>query len=411
MEGYGEKISSPPLILLILCYYSLMSYHPFSTLPPPKPDPLFAIAAEAEKAGPAAINGTIGIFMDEEGKPLVLPSICKTLTHLQKHLLDFNYSYPLLTGLPKFQQAVIDLIAEPKDVVASIAATGGTGALALNLRLLKMLLGEGSDEIVVTVPGWVNDLPLCRWAGFKTVEAPYIIDGVASVDAIIEAVEARTKPFGILLQVGCHNPTGLDLTTEQWNSLLDALEKKQCVVLFDFAYQGFKSEPEEDRFPIGLCIDRGIPTLVSWSASKNHSIYGLRTGLAAAFVKDETEKKTVEGTYCTIVRGLHSSSPTFGQAIVALTQQMHPDEWLSDLRDARDILKRKRDLLIKNLPARFTPSLRGYGMYAMLPLSPQQVLRLKTEHKVFMTSAGRINIAGIPEVKIPLLCEKIASVL
>lgn len=388
-----------------------MSFHPFSSLPTPKPDPLFAIAAEAEKAGAEAINGTLGIFMDEDGKPLVLPSVCKTLTHLQKHLLDFNYSYPLLTGLPKFQQAVIDLIAEPNDVVASIASTGGTGALAINLRLLKMLLGEGNDEIVVSVPGWANDLPLCRWAGLQTVEAPYIIDGIASVDAIIAAVEARSKPFGILLQVGCHNPTGLDFTNEQWNDLFVALEKKHCVVLFDFAYQGFKDEPKDDCLPIRMCIDRGVTTLVSWSASKNHSIYGLRTGLAGAFVKDIAEQKAVEGTYSMITRGIHSAAPTFGQAIVALTQKMHPDEWLSDLRDAREIMKRKRILLLKYLPENFHASLRGHGMYAMLPLTPEQVLRLKTEHKVFMTLAGRINIAGIPERRIGELAEKIGRVL
>ncbi len=383
---------------------------PFASLPPPKPDPLFAIAAEAQKAGPEAINGTLGIYMDEDGVPLVFPSVLKVLEHLERHIQSFNYSYPPLNGLPKFQQAVVDLLSSPEDVVASIASTGGTGALALNLRLLKMLLGEGNDDIIVSLPAWANHLPVCKWAGLKVIEAPYIVDGKASADGIIETIKKRTKPFGILLQVGCHNPTGLDLSEAQWIEMFDALQSKQCVVLLDFAYQGFKDEPEEDRRPVRLCVDRGLTTLVTWSASKNHSIYGMRTGLAAAFVKDHTEKKSVEGTYCTIIRGLHSAAPTFGQAIVALTQQMHPDEWRSDLRDARELMHRKRGIMKESLPPSFQACLCGHGMFAMLPFTPFQVDQLRLEQKVFLPQDGRINIAGIPERRITELCKKILRV-
>lgn len=384
----------------------------FSSLPTPKPDPLFAIAAEAEKAGAEAINGTLGIFMDEDGKPLVFSSVVRILAHLEKHLQGFNYSYPLLTGLPKFRDAVTKLICQDDhEVIASIASTGGTGGLAINLRLLKMLLGEGNDGIILPVPAWGNHPPVCTWAGLHVVETPYISEGKASVDGLIETIRKQTKPFGILLQVGCHNPTGLDCTQEQWGELFDALQKKPCVVLLDFAYQGFKDEPEEDAAPIRLARDRGLTTLVTWSASKNHSIYGLRTGLAAAFVKDMTEKKIVEGTYSTITRGLHSAAPTFGQAIVALVQDRCPDAWREDLRQARSVLKRKREIMLQHLPASFHHALSGYGMFAMLPLTVNHVHRLKLEHKVFVLLDGRINIAGVPEARIAELCDKVMDVL
>lgn len=385
---------------------------PFSVLPTPTPDPLFAIGAEANAAGPDAINGTLGISMDENGKPLLFPSVQKILEHLEKHLQGFNYSYPLLTGLPQYRDAVTRLLSpDDKDIVASIAATGGTGALALNLRLLNMLIGDDHNEMIVAVPAWANHLPVCRWAGLTVIEAPYMIEGKASVDGIIDAVNARVKPFGILLQVGCHNPTGLDLDAKQWSELFDALGKKECVVLLDFAYQGFKAEPEEDRLVIRACTDRGLTTLVAWSASKNHSIYGLRTGIAAAFVRDMIEKKNVEGTYCTIVRGLHSAAPTFGQAIVALVQQRAADAWKDDLREARATMRRKRDLMLTLLPPNFEHCLRGHGMFAMLPLTAGQIERLKTVEKVFLAQDGRINIAGIPETRIEELCVKIESVL
>jgi aspartate/tyrosine/aromatic aminotransferase len=137
----------------------------------------------------------------------------------------------------------------------------------------------------------------------------------------------------------------------------------------------------------------------------------LRTGLAAAFVKDMTEKKTVEGTYSAISRGLHSAAPTFGQAIVALVQDRCPEEWRENLKEARGILQRKRKLMLEHLPERFHNSLSGYGMFAMLPLTVDQVNRLKHEYKTFILLDGRINIGGIPEARITELCRNITAVL
>lgn len=385
---------------------------PFSKLPIPKPDPLFAIAAQAQAAGSTAINGTLGIFMDEDGKPLVFPSVRNALKTLEKNLQGFNYSYPLLTGLPEYRSAVTRLITQNEnDIVASIASTGGTGALAINLRLMRMLLGEGNGSIILPTPAWGNHPPVCAAAGLSIIDAPSIKSSPESFAAFITLVREQSKLFGILLQVGCHNPTGLDLTDEQWSTLLDTLAEKRCIVLLDFAYQGFKGEPEEDAEPIRMCRERNLTTLVTWSASKNHSIYGLRTGLAAAFVKDETEKKTVEGTYSTISRGLHSAAPTFGQAIVALVQQEQQEAWRSDLRQARTVLRRKRALMTEHLPEAFHAALRGYGMFAMLPLTETQVNRLKHDHKAFILLDGRINIGGIPEARVEELCEKIGKVL
>lgn len=390
----------------------VMTHTFFSSLPAPKPDPLFAIAAEAQAAGPEAINGTLGIYMDEAGKPLVLRSVKMAIAELQKNLGQFSFSYPPLNGLPDFRSCVTNLLIGTRDAhVASIASTGGTGALALNLRLLKMMLGDGDVPMIVPVPAWANHLPVCRWAGLAIYEAPYLENGKASISGIVNVAKAIKKPFGLLLQVGCHNPTGLDLDARQMKELVTELQKLPCVVLLDFAYQGFKEEPGMDASLIGDCLDAGLTTLVTWSASKNHSIYGLRTGLAAAFVASEEEKKNVDGTYCTIVRGLHSASATFGQAIVALTQKKFGVEWHADLHDARTLMKRKRELLIVNLPASFHASLSGFGMFAMLPLTPEQVTSLKVKEKVFLPLDGRINIAGIPERRISELCGKIKRVI
>lgn len=393
----------------VLSVLIFMSSSPFSRLPSPKPDPLFAIGAEAQAAGPSAINGTLGIFMDEQGHPLVFPSVKKALSRLGKNIENFNYSYPPLTGLPDYRKAVTRLITT-EEHTASIASTGGTGALAINLQLMKMMLPH-EPSVMLPVPAWGNHLPVCLYAGLHPIEAPYIEKGTASIDGVISVIRKQKKAFGILLQVGCHNPTGLDYTDEQWTVLLDELAKKQCIVLLDIAYQGFKGTVGEDIVPIQMSRSRGITTLVTWSASKNHSIYGLRTGLALAFVESEQEKKTVEGTYSSISRGLHSAAPTFGQAIVAFVQEHAKEQWENDLLAARTVLVSKRRRMMKHLPDVFHKALSGYGMFAMLPLSVTQVNKLKHEHHVFILLDGRINIGGIPEARIRELCGKIVAVL
>ncbi len=384
----------------------------FSSLPVPIPDPLFAIAAEARAAGPQAIDGTLGIYMDEEGRPLVLPSVKMSIAELQQNLQTFNFSYPPLNGLPEFRESVSALLTTNRGAqIASIASTGGTGALAINLRLMHMMLEKTSRTIILPVPAWANHHPPAKAAGLAVLEVPYLQDGKASIDGILSAVKKMTEPFGLLLQVGCHNPTGLDLTENDWHELIQALQNVPCIALLDIAYQGFKEEPEADTKPVQHFVDAGITTLVTWSASKNHSIYGLRTGLACAFASSAKEKEIIEGNYSSITRTMHSAAPTFGQAIVARTQQKFSAQWREDLRAARALMQRKRSLLVSNLPETFHASLLGYGMFAMLPLTQDQVVRLKVEEQVFLPLDGRINIAGIPERRIGELCGKIIKVL
>ena len=389
-----------------------MTFSPFSSLPVPKPDPLFAIGTEARLAGPAVINGTIGIVMDEQGKPLLFPSVRLAISDLAKELTTLDYSYPKLTGLDSFRTSVAALLPTHKDMhMASIASTGGTGGLAINLRLMRMMLGDNDPAIILPVPAWGNHPPPCIAAGLRIIEVPYLVNGIASIDGILEAVAKEQRPVGVLLQVGCHNPTGLDFSSSQWQDLAQALANKNVIALLDFAYQGFIAEPEDDAKPIELFLQNNITSLVVWSASKNHTIYGLRTGLAAAYVPSEELIAVVEGHYSTITRMLHSASATFGQHIVAQVQANYMSAWRQDLLATRTLVDTKRAMMTKLLPEPFQVALRGHGMFAMLPLTSDQILRLKTDHAVYMTLDGRLNIAGIPEVRVGELCEKIQNTL
>lgn len=381
----------------------------FPPFPAITPDPIFRVAAEARAAGPAAIDGTIGMVLDEEGKVLTFECVRRAAQDVSANFDQTPFGYSPLLGLPEYRAAVERLIVRDASLyISSIATTGGTGAVALNIRLANLLHPELT--IIQPTPAWVNHQNLCRAAGTNMKEVALCAGGVASTAPIVDELMKMNEPSCVLLQVGCHNPTGLAYSPEQWRELFATMEKQHAVALLDFAYQGFAGTPEDDALPIRLAIGAGVTTLVSWSASKNHSLYSERVGLAAAVVPDAKIQQQINDHYAILARGMYSGAPRFGQQIVAHVQDRYHREWLEELATIRALLIRKRAMLTAALPEDLRPSLRGHGMFALLPLTPKEIQRLRTEHQVFLGDDGRINIAGIPLRRMEELGEKIRRV-
>ena len=265
-------------------------------------------------------------------------------------------------------------------------------------------------SLLIPTPAWANHVPLCKNADIAFEEFAALDEGKIQHDVIIDRIQKSPNPCAVLLQSGCTHPTGIDLTREQWSELIPVLQEKQCIVVLDFAYQGFGNDPEADAAPARMLLEAGIPILISWSASKNHSIYRLRTGLALANVSDQQTKELVEGYYSMLSRGLWSVASDFGQKVVTITQQSYEKEWLDDLAKVRDVLQKKRSALQTNLPSEFQSALNGNGMFAVLPLSMEQIESLRKDHHVFILDDGRMNIAGIREDRLAEFCEKVNAI-
>ena len=83
-----------------------------------------------------------------------------------------------------------------------------------------------------------------------------------------------------LFHVCAHNPTGIDPTHTQWQTILNIVKEKQHLVLFDCAYQGFTSGNHNiDAYPVRLFLeDHRVNFIVAQSYSKNFGLYGERIG-------------------------------------------------------------------------------------------------------------------------------------
>lgn len=379
----------------------------FSRLPAAPDDPVFAIAAEAQSAGASAINATVGVMLDEDGKPLVLSAVRQAVQECAIAFPQSDFTYPPLLGLERFRPCVTRLIfGEETDTVASIAATGGTGALALLLKLLRLLRVE---QVILPVPTWPNHQRLITAQGLAIREVPYLRGGKASVQGVIEALRSCAVPCGVLLQVCGHNPTGLDYDADGWRELAAILRAGGHVPLLDLAYQGLVSGVTEDVAPVRLLREAGVPVLVAWSASKNHSIYGLRTGLACAVADDHSQREGIERHLLLSIREMHSAASVTGQQIVECMQRTYADQWRADLAALRQALSRKRRRLTEAFPD-WADALAGAGLYALLPMTPDQILALKRQ-KIFVLPGGRINIAGIPDARMEEFIEECKKVI
>ncbi len=81
----------------------------------------------------------------------------------------------------------------------------------------------------------------------------------------------------------------------------------------------------------------------------------------------------------------------------------------------RDRLNGNRKLLADALAARgadrdFSHLPRGFGMFSLLGLTPDEVQTLRDDYAVYMVGSSRINIAGVSRANIDYLADAITRV-
>lgn len=75
----------------------------------------------------------------------------------------------------------------------------------------------------------------------------------------------KTMPKGsvVLLHACCHNPTGADLSNEQWSQVVPVIIKRGLIPFLDMAYQGFSEGIKTDGSVVRHFAEAGGPLFVS----------------------------------------------------------------------------------------------------------------------------------------------------
>jgi len=384
--------------------------------PQPQDKILQLIAMYRDDPRTQKIDLGVGVYKDATG----LTPVMRAVKAAEKKLweTETTKTYTALAGDPAFSAAMVGMILGEgyADRAAAVATPGGTGAIRQALELIK--LAAPGATVWISAPTWPNHPSIIKYLGMAMAEYRYFDEATRGVDfAGLMADLAKVKAGdAVLLHGCCHNPTGANLTLDQWAEVVKLLADKGAVPLVDLAYQGFGDGLDEDAAATRLIAGAFPEVLIAASCSKNFGIYRERTGILIALTSPE-RKAVVQGNLNFLNRQNYSFPPDHGARLVTmiLGDAALAADWKAELEEVRQNMLGLRRQLADEL-RRATNSDRydfvatHRGMFSRLGLSEAQVNRLRDEHGIYMVGDSRINIAGLNAKTVPILAAAIAAV-
>ena len=391
----------------------------FETLKPQPADKILALVQKfKEDPRPQKIDLGVGVYKNAEGVTPVMRAV-KAAEH-QLWQDETTKSYVGLTGDPAFSDGMIQMVlgdAVPRDAVAAAATPGGTGAVRQAFELAR--LANPDVRVFVSNPTWPNHVSMLRYLGIEMVPYRYFDEATCGVDFEgMTADLAQAKAGDVVLLHGCcHNPTGANLNTAQWQSVVDLLAKSGATPMIDIAYQGFGDGLEEDAAATRLIAASLPETIIAASCSKNFGIYRERTGLLMAISQDVSKQLVTQGTLAYLNRQNFSFPPDHGARLVTivLNDPALCADWKAELEQVRLGMLDIRQSLATELQSRagsdrFSFLVQHRGMFSRLGTTPDMVERLRVEHAIYMVGDSRMNIAGLNATSVPILAQAIVDV-
>ncbi|OLY83686.1 Aspartate aminotransferase, mitochondrial [Smittium mucronatum] len=397
----------------------------WANVPMGPPDPILGVVEAFKKdTSDIKVNLSVGAYRDDSGKPRVLDCVRKAEDFIISQRLDKEY-IPII-GLDSFNQAAIKFAYGENSAplkenrIAVAQSLSGTGSLRVAASYIQRFMGSNTT-ILVPKPTWGNHLSVFHDAGLKTTDYRYLNKSTNSLDiqGFLSDIEAAPNGSVILLHGCAHNPTGVDPSPEQWKQIMEVSQRKKFVNFFDVAYQGFASgDPHKDAYSLRLFTDNNLPIILAQSFAKNMGLYGERIGAVSIVCNDVEEKNRVLSQMKILIRPLYSSPPISGARIAEriFNDPSLNKEWLTELKGMADRIIEMRSLLKSHLVNDFNSKLNWdhitsqIGMFCFTGMTPEQVVRLRDEFHIYLTSNGRISVAGVNSKNVRYIAESFHKV-
>ena len=371
---------------------------------------------------PNKVNLGVGVYFDDHGKLPVLDCVAAA----EKLLLQTPTAkgYLPIDGIAAYDKAVQGLVfgadceALKANRIATVQALGGTGGLKLGADFLKKL--RPHSTVMISDPSWENHRALFTHAGFDVGSYPYYDAASRGIrfEAMLSALQSAAAGTIVVLHACCHNPTGCDLSPEQWLQVVAVCKAQGLVPFLDMAYQGFGEGIKIDGAVIGQFMAAGINFFVSTSFSKSFSLYGERVGALSVVCSNSDDCMRVLSQLKIVIRTNYSNPPTFGAHVVAtvLTTPALRAQWEVELAGMRERIRATRQTLVTKLQAAGVRGDLAYiqrqkGMFSYSGLAKEQMQRLRTEFGVYGVDSGRICVAAINSRNIDAVVAALAKVI
>ncbi|MCC6849250.1 MAG: aspartate/tyrosine/aromatic aminotransferase [Deltaproteobacteria bacterium] len=385
-------------------------------------DPILGIteAFNADR-NPAKVNLGVGVYYDESGKIPLLESVRRA----ERQLVETPRprGYLPIDGMPAYDQAVRALVfgadhpAVAERRVVTLQTLGGTGGLKVGADFLRRI--APSAGLWLSDPSWENHRALFENAGFTVSTYPYYEAATKGLrfEAMLEGLRAVPSGDVVVLHACCHNPTGVDLSAEQWRAVAEVVKARGLVSFLDMAYQGFAEGIDADAAAVRAFATALHPVFVSNSFSKSFSLYGERVGALSIVAGSADEAARALSQLKRLVRTNYSNPPTHGGQVVA-TVLNDPELrrlWEEELAGMRDRIRRMREQLTALLAAKkpgvdYGFIMRQRGMFSYSGLTKEQVAALRERFAIYAVESGRICVAALNERNVEAVASAIAAV-
>lgn len=386
-------------------------------------DPILGLnEAFNQDSRPNKVNLGVGVYFTDAGKIPLLRAV--QIAEKQRMENPSSRGYLPIEGIAAYNTGVQNLLFGADSELAkngrvvTAETLGGTGALKIGADFIKRL--KPNTTIYISDPSWENHRALFEAAGFTVKTYPYYDAATRGVnfDGMLAALNSMAADSVVLLHACCHNPTGADLTNDQWKQIVEVCRAKKLIPFLDMAYQGFADGIDADGISVRLFADSGLSFFVSSSFSKSFSLYGERVGALSIVTENKDESARVLSQIKRVIRTNYSNPPTHGGAVVAAVLNT-PDlraMWEEELAEMRDRIKLMRNQLVEKLKAAgakkdFSFVNHQRGMFSYTGLTADQVEKLMADYGIYAVSTGRICIAALNSNNLDAVAKGIAAVL
>ena len=385
-------------------------------LEPQAPDALLALIklhADDERAD--KIDLGVGVYRTGQGDTPVFAAIKQAEARLVEEQDSKSYLGP--EGDMGFVHALMPYAFGTDGTMAGrlegMQTPGGTGAVRLAVAVAQR---AGVTRVHLGVPSWPNHAQILGDVGVETATFDHAnADGTANVEAALATIRGAQPGEAVLLHGCCHNPTGIDYSPEEWDAIADAFANGAALPILDLAYQGLGHGMDEDAYGLRRVLGAVPEALIAYSCDKNFGMYRDRVGALYVLAREVGQLSAIQSNLNALARAAWSMPPDHGGAAVRLVLRDSDLTalWLDELETMRARMRQVRETLAKAGAAGavdLTPLAHQNGLFSMLPLTKEQVERLRTEHAIYMAGSGRINVAGLHQGNIGKFVEALAAV-
>ena len=395
----------------------------FEHLSATKTDPILGLmAAYRADTREQKIDLGVGVYMDDRG----FTPVMKAVRDAENRLLEVEdtKSYQGIAGDPEFNQQMLGLLfGEDHTILRSgriktLQAPGGSGALRVGAELI--LRAKKDSRIWVGTPTWPNHIPLLGGAGLSIAEYPYynISTRKINIDGMLQTLRAVPHGDIVLLHGCCHNPTGADLTHDEWDEITKIALERGFIPYIDTAYQGLGAGLNSDAYGIRAMASSVPELIVASSCSKNFGLYRERTGAITFLSETSAKAEIVLSQAMAVARQLYSMPPAHGALLVAmiLGDAELRRSWEEELNEVRERIISMRCLLTDRICDNdagldFNHIRDQRGMFSFLGINESQLDTLRNQFGIYIVSSTRVNMAGINSGNIDYLVSSLRSVL